>query len=217
MTYTIVCYGDSNTHGADPSTDRRLPREVRWPGVMRAVLGDSYQVIEEGLSGRTTVWDTPLAPYHNGNTYLMPCLLSHEPVDLVIIMLGTNDLKRIHDLTAPEIASGASVLVDVARRSLTGPGGLPPAVLLVAPVPLGEPTDASELWGLGAAREESEKLARLYREGARQDEVAFFDAGSVAAVSPDDGVHLDAAAHAGLGRAMAGEVRAVLAGVDRSQ
>ena len=178
---------------------------------MRAALGDGYEVIEEGLNGRTTVWETPLAPYHNGNAYLMPCLLSHEPVDLVIIMLGTNDLKRIHDLTAPEIASGASVLVDVARRSLTGPGGLPPTILLVAPVPLGELTDASELWGLGAAREESEKLARLYRESARQDEVAFFDAGSVAAVSPDDGVHLDAAAHASLGQAMAAEVRAALA------
>jgi len=211
MTRTIVCYGDSNTHGADPAGGERLPREVRWPGVMRAALGAGYEIIEEGLSGRNTVWDSPLAPHRNGLAYLTSCLLSHEPVDLVIIMLGTNDLKRIYGLTAPEIAGGASVLVDVARQSLAGPGGQPPAVLLVAPVPLGEVTAASELWGFGAARDESLKLARLYRLAAEERGIGFLDAGSVAAISQLDGVHLDAAAHAVLGAAMAEAVRSELA------
>jgi lysophospholipase L1-like esterase len=212
MTRTIVCYGDSNTHGADPVSGERLAREVRWPGVMRASLGEGYEVIEEALSGRTTTWDSPIAPYRNGGAYLMPCLLSHRPIDLVIIMLGTNDLKRIYGLTAPEIASSVGALVDIARSSLAGPGAFPPAVLVVAPVPLGEPTIASELWGFGAAREESTRLARLYREVARQHGAAFFDAGSVATVSPEDGVHLDPVAHASLGQAMAVAVRDVLAG-----
>lgn len=214
MTRTIVCYGDSNTHGADPAGGERLAREVRWPGVMRAALGEGYEVIEEGLSGRATVWDSPLAPHHNGATYLTPCLLSHEPVDLVVIMLGTNDLKTIYGIGAPEIASAAAVLVDQARASLTGPGGTPPQVVLVAPVPLGEATAMSEIWGFGRSLPASQQLAAMYRIVADDRGVGFLDAGSVARVSPDDGVHLDAAAHADLGAAMAEAVRAELARVD---
>jgi lysophospholipase L1-like esterase len=214
MTRTIVCYGDSNTHGADPSGGGRLPADVRWPRVMARALGGGYEVIEEGLNGRTTVWDTPLAPGRNGLTYLAPCLLSHAPVDLVIIMLGTNDLKRIYGLTASEISGGASVLVDVARGTLSGPGDTPPRVLLVSPVPLGAGTANSEQWGLGEARAESERLAGMYRLVADQDGVGFFEAGSVATVHPDDGVHLDAAACASLGTALADVVRMELAAAD---
>lgn len=210
MTATIVCFGDSNTHGADPVDGTRLPRDVRWPGVLRAALGDGYEVIEEGLNGRATVWDTALAPYRNGSSYLTPCLLSHEPVDLVVLMLGTNDLKTIYGLGAAEIAIGAGTLVDQAKRSLAGPAGTPPAVLLVAPVPLGPTTERSEVWGFGEAMERSRQLARMYRVVADSKAVAFLDAGSVAEVSPLDGVHLDAAAHASLGAAMAEAVRAAL-------
>lgn len=210
MTRTIVCFGDSNTHGMDPVGGERLARDVRWPGVMRAALGEGYEVIEEALNGRTTVWDSPLEPGRQGLAYLAPCLLSHAPVDLLIIMLGTNDTKRIFGLTAAEIAGGASRLVDVARGTLSGPGGGPPRVLLVAPVPLGETTAQSELWGFGSSRAGSERLAGLYRLVATAAGIDFFDAGSVASVSPADGVHLDAAAHAALGAALAGVVREAL-------
>ena len=88
MTRTVVCFGDSNTHGADPSGAGRLPRDVRWPRVMERALGDGYEIIEEGLNGRCTVWDTPTDKGRNGLTYLYPCLISHAPVDLVIIMLA---------------------------------------------------------------------------------------------------------------------------------
>jgi lysophospholipase L1-like esterase len=209
MTRTIVCYGDSNTHGADPSGAGRMPRDVRWPRVMARVLGDGYEVIEEGLNGRTTCWETPVEPGRNGLTYLVPCLLSHAPVDLVIIMLGTNDLKRAFGLGAPEIAGGMSRLVDESRRSLTGPDETPPNVLVVAPVPLGEVTEHSELWGLGEARETSRRLAHFYALVAEDAGVGFFDAGSVAEVHPDDGVHLDPEACDRLGTAMAAEVRAL--------
>ena len=209
MTRTIVCFGDSNTHGADPSGSGRMGRDVRWPRVMARELGDGFEVIEEGLNGRTTCWDTPLAPGRNGLTYLVPCLLSHAPVDLVIIMLGTNDLKRIYGLGAPEIAGGMARLVDDAHQSLAGPEGGSPAVLVVSPVPLGEITDHSELWGLGQARETSRQLARWYAIAAEDHGAGFFDAGSVAQVSPEDGVHLDAQACASLGTALAREVRGV--------
>jgi lysophospholipase L1-like esterase len=212
MTTTIVCFGDSNTHGADPTTTgQRLPREVRWPRVMAAALGDGYEVIEEGLNGRCTIWDSPIEPGRNGLTYLEPCLLSHRPVDLVTIMLGTNDLKTAYDLRAADIAVGAGRLVDAARRTLSGPEGTPPKVLLVAPVPIGEITRKSEVWGFGESYEKSRQLAPLYEVMAETHGVGFFDAGSVAQTNPDDGIHLDAAACAALGAAMADAVRAELA------
>lgn len=208
MTRTIVCYGDSNTHGAAPDGSGRLPRDVRWPGVMRAALGGEYEVIEEGLNGRATVFDSPLAPYRNGSAYLTPCLLSHEPVDLVVIMLGTNDVKSGYGRDASAIAVGAGVLVDQARASLAGPGGMPPRVLLVSPVPVTEATTRSEVWGFGSSIEPSRQLAAMYRVIAEGRGAGFFDAGSVAEVSPLDGVHLDETAHASLGAAMAEAVRA---------
>ena len=207
MTRTIVCYGDSNTHGANPSAPGRHPRDVRWPRVMERALGADYEVIEEGLNGRCTVWDTPIEKGRNGLEYLYPCLLSHKPVDLVIIMLGTNDLKRIYGNTAAEIACGAARLVDEAQGTLSGPDDTPPHVLLVSPVPVGPLTAQSEMWGLGTAVETSRQLAGMYRIAAEDHGAAFFDAGSVAQVSPDDGVHLDAEACANLGAAMAEQVR----------
>jgi lysophospholipase L1-like esterase len=215
MTRTIVCFGDSNTHGASPTGHgrdavgpRRLPRERRWPRVLEAALGDGYEVIEEGLNGRCTIWDSEIEPGRNGLTYLLPCLLSHAPVDLVIIMLGTNDLKSVYGNTAADIACGAARLVDVARGSLAGPEGMPPEVLLMSPAPLGEITARSEMWGFGAAYETSRQLARMYAIVADDHGAGFFDAGSVASVHPADGVHLDASAAASLGAALAEVVRA---------
>jgi lysophospholipase L1-like esterase len=217
MTRTIVCFGDSNTHGANPSGHGanpggppRLPREVRWPRVMEAKLGEGYEIIEEGLNGRCTVWDTEIEPGRNGLTYLAPCLRSHAPVDLVIIMLGTNDLKRIYGNTAAEIACGAARLVDEARGTLTGPDGRPPEVVLMSPAPLGAITARGEMWGFGEAIETSRRLAGMYEIVAEDHGAGFFDAGSVASVHPDDGVHLDAAACASLGPALAEVVRARL-------
>lgn len=208
MTRTIVCFGDSNTYGANPDGSGRHPRDVRWPRVMEKTLGDGYEVIEEGLNGRCTIWDSPIEKGRNGLDYLYPCLRSHAPVDLVIIMLGTNDLKRIYGNTAAEIACGAARLVDEARSSLAGPNDVPPRVLLVSPVPIGPLTAQSEMWGFGAAIETSRQLAGMYRIVAADHGAGFFDAGAVAQVSPNDGIHLDPAACASLGAAMAEQVRA---------
>jgi lysophospholipase L1-like esterase len=94
---TILCYGDSNTWGCIPLTGPQPPRRYgparRWPGVLRRELGDGYWIVEEGLNGRTTVWDDPLEPFRSGKELLVPCLMTHEPIDLVIVMLGTNDLR----------------------------------------------------------------------------------------------------------------------------
>ena len=145
---TVVCYGDSNTHGAIGATGLRYPREVRWPGVVARELAGRAHVVEEGLNGRTTIWDDPFSPGRNGRDYLRPCLDSHAPVAVVVIMLGTNDLKSILRLGPAEIAAGAGSLVDVARESASGPDGGPPAVLLVAPPPLGAATISSGAVGV---------------------------------------------------------------------
>lgn len=209
---TVLCYGDSNTHGADGPSGRRHPRDVRWPGVLARELAGRVQVVEEGLNGRTTVWDDPFTPGRNGRTYLGPCLASHAPVAILVIMLGTNDLKAIHRVGAPEIACGAGSLVDLALQSGAGPDGGAPAILLVAPPPLGALTTISELWGFGAAREAAGRLSTLYREVAAGAGVGFLDAAALVRTDPADGIHLDPAGHATLGRAIAAAVRDLLPG-----
>ena len=133
---TVLCYGDSNTWGYNPTTGDRFGRDERWAGVLRRTLGEGYLVIEEGLNGRTTVWDDPLEDGRKGKVYLPPCLETHKPLDLVIIMLGTNDLKQRFSAPASDIAAGAGVLVGMVQKSETGPNGRPPRARLLAPPPL---------------------------------------------------------------------------------
>ncbi len=208
---TIVCYGDSNTHGADPHTLDRLAPDVRWTGILARELGVAARVVEEGLNGRTTVWDDPYVEGRNGRAYLLPCLRSHAPVDLLVVMLGTNDLKSIFARAPHEIAAGAGALVDIALASATGPADGAPRVLLVAPPRLGPATLRAELWGFGASRANAEQLSTLYQATAGFKGVDFLDAAALVAGDPADGVHLGAAAHDILGRAIGDLVRQILA------
>jgi lysophospholipase L1-like esterase len=207
----VLCYGDSNTHGADPVTGGRFPRDVRWPGVLAALLDGEARVIEEGLNGRTTMRDDPYSPGRNGLSYLVPCLDTHRPVDVVVVMLGTNDLKVTFGLTASDIAAGVATLVDAALLSACGPGDGPPRVLLVAPPALGAASDVMELWGFVGAHERNLALPRLYRTAALHAGVAFMDASAIVTADPADGVHLSAESHRTLAHAIAGAVRPLLA------
>ena len=204
---TVVCYGDSNTWGFDVATldtgFDRFPLAVRWGGVLADELAGRAHVVVEGLAGRTAIWDDPFSPGRNGLPYFLPCLRSHSPVAIVVIMLGTNDLKAYFGLGAPEIAQGIGRLVEVTAGSGAGPDGGAPKVVIVAPVPLGDATTAAELWGFGAAHEKSRQLARHYQELARQTDSAFLDAGQFASTDPADGVHLDEGSHRRLGEALA--------------
>jgi lysophospholipase L1-like esterase len=206
---TILCYGDSNTWGYDPATQDRFPRDVRWTGVLRNELGDQYIVIEEGLNGRTTVWDDPIEGYKNGKEYLIPCLESHRPLDLVVIMLGTNDLKMRFSVPTFDIANSAGVLVDIVRSSAAGPDGRPPRVLLIAPPPLARLTDFADMFE--GATPKALTFAKHYRRVAEEKDCYFLDAGAVIVSSNLDGIHFEADQHAKLGLAVAGHVRAALA------
>lgn len=203
---TILCYGDSNTWGYDPTSGERLAEDVRWPGVLRAALGEAYRVIEEGLSGRTTAWDDPIEGAHkNGRTYLLPCLESHRPLDLVVIMLGTNDLKARFGLNASDIAQGAYALAEAALKSWTGPGEAAPRVLVVAPPPIAKLTDFAETFD--GVEEKSARFAGHYRRYTNSLGCGFLDAGSVMVSSDLDGIHFEAGEHRKLGEAVAEAVR----------
>ncbi len=205
---TIVCYGDSNTWGHNPATQDRFPIEQRWTGVLAQELGAGYRVVEEGLGGRTTIWDDPIEEWRNGKTYLLPCLWSHRPIDLVTIMLGTNDLKERFSVSAYDIAAGAGVIVDLTLRSGAGPKGDAPQVLLMAPPVVARLTDYAEMFEDAQAK--SMKFAEHYARVARSYGCHFLDTSQVVVSSDLDGIHLEASEHRKLGVAMAARVREIL-------
>jgi lysophospholipase L1-like esterase len=204
----ILCYGDSNTWGYNPANGGRYPRDERWPGVLRQELGEGYLVIEEGLNGRTTVWDDPIEGYKNGRTYLVPCLETHSPIDLVVLLLGTNDLKVRFSVSAFDIANGAGVLVDLIQKSAAGPGGKAPRVLLLAPPPVARLTDFAEMFE--GAGPKSLKFSAHYRRVAQEHGCAFLDTADVVVSSDLDGIHLEASEHRKLGKAVAARAKAIL-------
>jgi lysophospholipase L1-like esterase len=185
---TVVCFGDSNTWGYVPgSNGQRFPRETRWPARLQAALGEEWEVIAEGLSGRTATIDRPDSEGRNGLPYLLPCLLSHAPVDLVVIFLGTNDVNFVDD---DRVARCVGRLVQVARSSEAGPDGRGPDVLVVCPPPF-----AGHALGPSFAAELDCELLDL-------DGIASYR------VVGDDVEHLDAAGHAAVAAAVAERIRA---------
>lgn len=203
---TILCYGDSNTWGAVPGTGERFASSVRWTGVLAQELGADSRVIEEGLNGRTTLWDDPIEGYKNGKEYLIPCLESHRPIDLVVMMLGTNDLKKRFSVSAYDIAQSAGVVVDIIQKSAAGPDNGAPQVLLIAPPVVGKLTEYAEMFSDGA-RDSSKQFARYYRLIADQYHCHFLDAVQVIVSSDLDGIHFDADQHRKLGTAVAARVK----------
>jgi lysophospholipase L1-like esterase len=204
MTRTIVCFGDSNTWGYDPATSSRFAPDVRWTGVLQRTLGDGYRVVEEGLNGRTTNLDDPMHPFLNGLTYLQPCLESQMPLDLVTIMLGTNDLKLRFGRSGSDIAEAAASLAGIAKHLPVGPDGGNPKVLLIVPPPVATLTDYAEMFT--GAEEKSRRFAQHYRTIAQWHAAPVFDAGEVIRSSDLDGIHFEAAEHRKLGEAVAREV-----------
>jgi lysophospholipase L1-like esterase len=207
---TVLCYGDSNTWGYDPAAEARYSLEARWASVLARELGADYQVIPEGLNGRTTVWPDPVeGEYKSGKTYLTACLESHHPIDLVVLMLGTNDLKHRFGLSAWDIAHSAGTLVEMIRGSAFGPDGLGPDVLLLAPPPTCVKGTVFEDMFAGADVK-SLDLGVQYRLVADEYGCDFLDTATVIASSKVDGIHFDASELPKLGRAVAAAVRKIL-------
>jgi len=208
---TILCFGDSNTWGWNPNDMSRFPPDQRWPGILQSGLGQTYKVIEEGLPGRTTVREDPFYESKNGKIYLIPCLYSHSPIDLVILMLGSNDLKSYFSLNAFEIAMGAGALVTIISQCEHGPFNSAPQVLLVAP-PQIDPHPGSDLDTLFAGgKEKSRMIGQYFSKVAIDKNCYFLDAGTITKPSPVDGVHLDVEGHRKLGMALLLKVQDIFA------
>lgn len=218
---TILCYGDSNTYGTMPididilekpfvAIQYRFPKKVRWTGVLQNELGPEYEVMEEGLNSRTTVWDDPIEGIHkNGLKYLLPCLESHAPIDLVVLMLGTNDLKVKFSLSAYDIAGGIGTLVNTIQKSGSGPEGKSPEVLILSPAHLGKLTNFVDLFDKKAV-EESKKLADNYRKIANLYNCKFMDASKHIKPSDIDGVHFNAEGLENFGKEIAKIIKQII-------
>ena len=201
----VLCYGDSNTWGYNPGTGERHQYEDRWTTVAGKVLGSGYRLIPEGLNGRTTVLEDTIEPWRNGLTYLHPCLVSHKPLDGVVIMLGTNDTKVRFAVPASDIARGMRQLVRAVQTSETGPGKGEPRVGIVAPAHVGEETAFGEMFA--GAHERSLALAEEYRIVAEELDVPFLDAAAHVECPFPDGIHLDAEGQRTLGEVLGRWIR----------
>ena len=194
---TVLCYGDSNTYGFNPENGLRYPKEVRYPGRLQLLLGEAYEVVEEGCNGRTTIFDDPIEGWKNGRPYLKPCLNTHKPVDIVILMLGSNDLKTTFHLTAERIAEGAGELVEEIYSFAEAKQDHVPQVILVSPPEIGRGIRSSAFYGSfhEEAVAESKKFPECYRAVAKKHGCIFFDAAAYVYPSEADSVHLTAEGH----------------------
>lgn len=206
---SILCFGDSNTWGYDPRNGTRYPPEDRWPRVLETALQGRAIVIEEALNGRTVATDEPSRLYRNGLSMFPPLLEAHAPLDMVIVMLGTNDSAPSYGLTASKIAFNCAALIRAANSSLAGPGGTAPKLLLIAPPPLGSLNPEMALFYSGG-QTTSRGLSTTYATTAERFGISFLDAGQVTKVSAVDGVHLDPEGQRALGQAVADKVMPLL-------
>jgi lysophospholipase L1-like esterase len=207
----ILAFGDSLTWGFIAGTWERHPFDVRWPNVLAAGLHGKARVIEEGHNGRTTVFDDPTTGDDRNGARILPVLLStHQPLDLVIILLGTNDIKFANRCRAFDASMGMGRLVQIIQTFPFQAWAPKPQVLLVAPPAL-VPTDDewfNDLWGHAIA--ESKLFGKHYARVAQEMGVHFFDAGSVAKADKTDGGHLDAENTKAIGTALVPVVKRIL-------
>lgn len=208
----ILVYADSLSWGIIPMTRQRLPFEQRWPGVLEISLcssGKNVRVVEDCLNGRRTVWDDPYKPGRNGLLGLAQRIEIHSPLELVILMLGTNDFQSMHANNAWQSSQGIATLVSAIRAAPIEPGMPIPNVLVVSPPaiqiakgPISPKFEGAERKCVG--------LAEAYQKVSDELDCYFFDAGRITTTSSVDGVHLDVAQHLALGTALSKVVMPLL-------
>ena len=212
MKKRIVCFGDSNTWGYDPASGKRFDEDTRWTGRLQQLLGVGACVCEVGQNGRTIAcpdpweWGTKC-----GMDYVLPMLESQMPVDVLVIMLGGNDLKRKFHLPAPDVAGSLQNMLLRVRGHLQVYLNSPQTqILVVAPVPIGEGIAQSRFapfFDAEDALRQSRELAHWYRLVAEQFDCAFFDAAEAAQPGEVDCLHLSAQGHKALADALAAKSR----------
>lgn len=211
----IVCFGDSNTHGYNAEKEgTRFDENQRWTCLLQKHLGENYLVLEEGLNGRTTCFEDPLFEGLKGLDYLAPCLITHKPVDLLVIMLGTNDTKERFGVTAECIALGLKRLVEKAKSVEECWENGNPNILIVTPQNIGKEIVNAEVYpvmGQGCV-EKSEGLAVEYAKIAELTGCHYLDANQVITAKPNnvDYMHLTAEGHKQLAAALEKKIKEII-------
>lgn len=210
----ILCFGDSNTWGATPGTGKRIAEEKRWTGVCQRLLGAEYRILEEGLPGRTTVYEDPCDPLMNGLAALGYTLCSQKPIDVAVLFLGTNDVKFTN---AAGTANGIDTLLHrILNANVFYRGANPvfcgqPKILLVAPpLILPEIDQITPDSRFAGCSHHSKSFSRLYRQIAENYGIDFLDAAAIVKPSMVDCLHLDEDAHAVLGTAISKKILEML-------
>jgi lysophospholipase L1-like esterase len=196
---TIVCYGDSNTWGRVPEGER-YPRSVRWVGALQNLLGDNYEVINEGLNGRTFVAEDSTALYKTGITHLRSIIKTSLPIDLMIVMLGTNDVKVQYNLTAEKIAEDLQTTLKLIKEYEIK------KILVVCPPPIVDRKDGVVDQRYIDRGPVTIELAENYKKVAKKEGCEFLDAGKHIACSTVDGFHLEPDAHKKLAEVLSKEI-----------
>jgi lysophospholipase L1-like esterase len=212
---TVLCFGDSLTWGYDPhsSADRlRYPFAERWTRRLQAELGERYHVIDEGLNGRTTVFDDPVVGPVNGLAQLPTALNSHMPLDLVVILLGTNDAKTFFGVNGDVIARCLGRLLEVVAKSNCGRDGKPPRMLVVVPPVMGDVTGTilEPLFGSAHSREALQRLRETYPPIAASFGAGLLDINEVVGPGTIDGIHFDPGSLRTVATALAEKIRGLL-------
>ncbi len=206
----ILCYGDSNTYGHNPLDCSRL--DERWTRILPELLGGGYEIIEEGLCGRTTIFDDAVDPFLNGRTMFEPTIKTHRPLDLIILMLGTNDIQLQFNQNAFGVARGVEVLVKIAKDPFIVGEPLP-ELLVVSPILIDKAIANSffcDIYGTDRAVEISKGLAPKIENVAEMYGAHFMNAVDYAKASTLDGVHMDAENHRKLAGAFAVKIKEIL-------
>lgn len=207
----ILCFGDSNTFGSNPSGGR-WERYERWTGILQKMLGDEYYVIEEGHGGRTTVYEDPVEGNKCGKNQLIPLLSSHRPLDLVIVMLGTNDLKMRFGAPVMDIAKGAGEIVKMIKKYDFMPKYREPKILLAAPILIGEQIQDSAFGYMfdQSAAERSREFDRCFRQVAQEQDVYYMNAAEYGWPSSIDQLHMDQEAHQKMAEGFYAKVKEII-------
>lgn len=199
MMRQILCFGDSNTYGLIPRTTDRYDWDTRWTGIIgKKLIKKGYRIIEEGLCGRTTIFDDPLRIGRRGTELLPVILESHQPIDIVVLMLGTNDCKSFYDASANVIGLGIKKLIGQIRNAV------PKAkILLISPIHLGD-----DIWdGYDPEFNEdsvktSKNIGRVYKKIAKEEQIYYLAASDYALPSKEDREHLNKDGHKALAQAI---------------
>lgn len=207
----VLCYGDSITWGCDPKDGRRFDENTRYPRILGKLLGIEYDVIEEGCGGRTTVYDTGVDHYVNGRTYLYPCLESHQPLDLIVLMLGTNDVANGARKNAYYAAAGAQRLIHEIRHWSMDRHTACPQILLLSPplISLHLAPDIDQVFDSPYARDQSLLFRKYYQDVAKRCACGFLAAEDYAQAG-SDGVHITAESHRRLAEAICTQIKKML-------